>query len=312
MSSLYSSIPEYIRQLPSSQQKKATELYRLMQRFVPKEAIETINYKMPTFRLRGNIIHFAFFKNHIGIYPGEEAMSYFASEMKEYKTSKGALQLPFSEPLPEALLRQLVHFNVKRLQDKQGPNWEKSYEKWSAAETAMTELLATLPLQKTFKWGSDVYVYEGKNVVAWRGFKDFFSVWFYQGVFLKDSGSYLIAASEGKTKALRQWRFTAAHELDFKKLKAYILESIETIKEGKQLIPQKFVELPLEGELLHALNENLQLKKAFEALTPGRRNEYIQFIDQAKQLSTKERRIQKIIPQILQKKGLHDAYKKSH
>ncbi|EHO49925.1 iron chaperone [Lentilactobacillus kisonensis] len=67
---------------------------------------------MPTFYFHRNIIHFANFKHHIGIYPGAEAIIQFAGQLADYKTSKGTIQLPVDKPLPESLIRQIVRFNL--------------------------------------------------------------------------------------------------------------------------------------------------------------------------------------------------------
>ncbi len=72
------------------------------------EAEERISWGMPTYWKRRNIIHFAANKNHIGLYPGEEAVAFFADRLKEYKTSKGAIQFPYSEPLPLELIETIA------------------------------------------------------------------------------------------------------------------------------------------------------------------------------------------------------------
>jgi len=72
------------------------------------DAQETISWRMPTFRKKKNIIHFAAFKNHIGIYPGAEAIEYFSQRLTEYKTSKGALQLPYGKVLPLDLIAEIA------------------------------------------------------------------------------------------------------------------------------------------------------------------------------------------------------------
>lgn len=72
------------------------------------DADERISWSMPTYWKKHNIIHFAGFKNHIGIYPGEEAIKHFADRLTEYKTSKGALQLPYNKPLPLELIAEIA------------------------------------------------------------------------------------------------------------------------------------------------------------------------------------------------------------
>jgi uncharacterized protein YdhG (YjbR/CyaY superfamily) len=83
------------------------------------DAIEAITWRMPTFRQRENLIHFAAFKNHIGIYPGAEAMVHFADRLTGYKTSKGAIQLPFTKPIPYDLIAEIVRYRVAAVISKE-------------------------------------------------------------------------------------------------------------------------------------------------------------------------------------------------
>lgn len=79
------------------------------------EAEERISWGMPTFWNKHNIIHFAAFKKHIGIYPGEKAMVHFADRLTEYKTSKGALQLPYTKPLPIELITEIAKWCLENI-----------------------------------------------------------------------------------------------------------------------------------------------------------------------------------------------------
>lgn len=165
-------------------------------------------------------------------------------------------------------------------------------------------------LSPTVKWGADVYTFNGANVVSFGGFKHFFSVWFYNGVFLEDSLGVLVNASEGKTKSLRQWRFSGVNEMDAAKIKAYVEEAIQIEKKGMKIVPAKFEPEPLPAILLQKIKENNTLQKAFYKLTPGRQKEYALYLKEAKQENTRVTRLNKIIPLILEGKGLFDKYKK--
>ena len=77
------------------------------------EAIETISYQMPTFKLNGNLVHFAAFKNHIGFYPTPSGIEQFKKELSPYKGSKGAVQFPLDKPAPFDLVKKIVIFRVK-------------------------------------------------------------------------------------------------------------------------------------------------------------------------------------------------------
>ena len=306
----FSTIAQYISGFDPEKQKILNEVYRIIKKTAPTEAVESIAYKMPTFRYRGNLIHFAMFKKHLGLYPGSAAMEYFSEDLKKYKTSKGTVQVPLDEPVPEQLIRNLVAFNAERFQDKKRPVWNAYRGKWPEAEEMMQQLIVKTDLEKTVKWGSDIYTFEGKNVIGWGGFKDFFSLWFYNGVFLSDPYGVLISASEGKTKALRQWRFYDSSEMDENKIMAYIKESIQTIRNGKELKPERGTFKQPEGIFREWLEDNADIKDAFEKLTKGRQKEYIEYIDEAKQEKTKRARLEKIEHLIREGKGLNDRYRR--
>lgn len=309
MSTTNSLIEQYIEGFDSEKKHILKELLLIIRKVAPSETIETISYQMPTFRYNGNLIHFAAFKNHIGLYPGPDVIQHFASELQAYKTSKGAIQIPLDKPLPKKLIESIVLYNVEKLRDKKAPTWDSYREQWILAEEVMNQIIVQTSLKKEFKWGTDIYTFQGKNVVGWGGFKSFFSIWFYNGVFLEDKEKVLISASEGKTKSLRQWRFTDVKEMNEKKILAYIEESIQTIIDGKVLQPQKSEPGKPEGILKVALQNDKVFQSSFESLTPGRKKEYIEYINEAKQEVTKQNRLEKIIPLILQGKGLHDKYK---
>lgn len=182
--------------------------------------------------------------------------------------------------------------------------------KWKEELALISNILNKLPFQKTVKWGADVFTYEGKNVASYGGFKNFFTIWFYNGVFLSDPYKVLINASEGKTKSLRQWRFTSKEEIDEKKIIRYLKEAIEIEKKGLKVETSPFFPVPIPELLSNELENNLALKLAFEKLTPGRRKEYILYLNDAKQESTKKTRLEKIKPLIINGIGLNDKYKK--
>ncbi|WP_286753189.1 MULTISPECIES: DUF1801 domain-containing protein [Sphingobacterium] len=309
MTTSIATIDEYINQFDGEKKEYLIKVRQLIAGLVPPAADETISYQMPTFRYKGNIIHFAMNKNHLGLYPGPAAIEHFITELKNFKTTKGAIQIPLDQPIPTQIITDIVNFNIDKLKDKQGPNWYQSRGNWQEAEELMQEIIQQTSLKKEFKWGSYIYTHKGKNVIGWGGFKNFFSLWFYNGVFLTDRDKHLISASEGKTKALRQWRFEDVKDMSAEKIAAYIQESIQTIDEGKELKPTKSPMKAPAGLLLEALQTDPTFAESFQALTPGKQKEYIEYIDEAKQEKTKQSRIEKIKPLVLAKKGLNDKYK---
>lgn len=147
-------------------------------------------------------------------------------------------------------------------------------EKWIEELAIIATIISKLPIEKTTKWGADVFTYNGKNVVSYGGFKNFFGIWFYNGVFLKDKYKVLVAA-QSKTKSLRQWRFTSKNEIDKKKITEYINEAIEIEKKGLKIKAEKFTPIPISELLETELNKDQNLKTNFEKLTPGKQKVYI-------------------------------------
>ncbi|CAJ36931.1 iron chaperone [Methanocella arvoryzae] len=117
----YNSIDEYIAQFPPAVQEKLKTLRKVIKEAAPA-AEEKISYRMPTFSLHGNLVHFAAFKKHIGFYPAPSGIEAFKEELADYKTSKGAIQLPIDKPLPYELITRIVKFrvaeNIKKAKDK--------------------------------------------------------------------------------------------------------------------------------------------------------------------------------------------------
>lgn len=192
--------------------------------------------------------------------------------------------------------------------DKDNKNTRYETPKWEEELEFLKSVLNKTPLQETVKWGVPVFTYDGKNVVAIGGFKSYFGIWFYKGVFLKDDADVLINANEENTKSLRQWRFTSINDVDEKLVIQYINEAVEIEKAGLQLKPvKKETILP---EILQKELDNIpELKTSFEALTPFKQREYCEHIASAKRDETKLNRLEKIKPMILKGIGLHDKYR---
>jgi uncharacterized protein YdhG (YjbR/CyaY superfamily) len=107
----FTTIDEYIASQPEDRQKVLQELRAAIHAAAP-DAEEKISYQMPTFALKGNLVHFAAFKNHIGFYPVPTALDAFQEELASFKTSKGGVQFPLDKPLPLDLIRRIVEFRV--------------------------------------------------------------------------------------------------------------------------------------------------------------------------------------------------------
>jgi uncharacterized protein YdeI (YjbR/CyaY-like superfamily) len=177
-------------------------------------------------------------------------------------------------------------------------------------EQRLLEIIRSIELTETVKWGAPVFMHAGRNIVAVGAFKHFVSIWFYDGVFLKDSGKKLIAASEGKTKALRQWRITNLKEIDENLIRMYVAESMANAENGIGLKAEPKAEVEMDVALLEALDSNIILREAFNQLSKAKQREYLTYIAEAKQQATKQNRIEKVIPQILKGLGLNDKYRR--
>ena len=114
----YASIDEYIARFPGDIQRILTRIRATVREAAP-DAVEKISYRMPTFHQKENLVHFAAMKNHIGFYPGADGVAAFADQLGEYKTSKGAIQFPLTQPIPYPLIARITRFRVQAVQ-KQG------------------------------------------------------------------------------------------------------------------------------------------------------------------------------------------------
>jgi uncharacterized protein YdhG (YjbR/CyaY superfamily) len=105
-------IDEYIAGFPRDVQQILQKIRTTIRRAAP-QAEEAISYQMPTFRLEGNLVHFAAFKNHIGLYPTPSGTEKFREELSPYQTGKGSIRFPLDKPIPYGLIGRIVKFRVK-------------------------------------------------------------------------------------------------------------------------------------------------------------------------------------------------------
>jgi uncharacterized protein YdeI (YjbR/CyaY-like superfamily) len=181
---------------------------------------------------------------------------------------------------------------------------------WTQELNLLRSVLLQLPVEETIKWGAPVYVYKNKNIVGISAFKNYCGLWFFQGVFLNDDKKVLVNAQEGKTQAMRQWRFYEIEEIDINLVKEYIFEAIKNSEEGKELKPKKNTKpLIIPVELQSELEKSEKLNIIFSQFTFSKKREYADYISEAKREATKIKRLEKIIPMILNGVGLHDKYK---
>lgn len=115
--STHTNIDEYIATFPVEVREVLEKVRATIQKAAPK-AEEAISYNIPTFKLNGNLVHFAGYKNHIGFYPGAAGIEAFKKEIASYKNAKGSVQFPLDKPMPLALITKIVKYRVKVTQEK--------------------------------------------------------------------------------------------------------------------------------------------------------------------------------------------------
>jgi len=113
----FQNIDDYIANFPEDVQKVLEQVRVTIQKAAP-QAEEAISYQMPTFKLNGNLVHFAAWKNHIGFYPTPSGTKEFQKEIAKYVFAKGSIQFPLNEPMPLALITKIVNFRVKENEGK--------------------------------------------------------------------------------------------------------------------------------------------------------------------------------------------------
>ncbi|MBD78747.1 MAG: hypothetical protein CL840_07495 [Crocinitomicaceae bacterium] len=182
---------------------------------------------------------------------------------------------------------------------------------WSETLNLLREVLCSFnELEETIKWGVPAYILSGKICIGVAAFKNYAALWFHQGALLEDKANVLVNAQEGKTKALRQWRFPSIDAVDKELIKNYVAEAIANQKAGREIKPSPKKEVAIPAELSAAFKLDKDLKSSFEQLSKSCQREYLEYIGEAKKEETRLRRLEKCIPMILEGKGVYDKYKK--
>lgn len=178
--------------------------------------------------------------------------------------------------------------------------WQKEIEKLRtiALDCGLTEEL---------KWGCPCYVFEKRNIVLIHVFKEYCAYLFFKGALLKDTDGILIQQTKN-VQIPRQVRFTNVREIVKLApiLKTYIYQAIEVEKAGVKVKLKKSTEFDIAEEFQKKLDKVRGLKSAFYALTPGRQRGYLLHFSAPKLSKTREARVEKCIPLILNGKGLND------
>lgn len=184
-------------------------------------------------------------------------------------------------------------------------------KKWQEELMALRPIILGCGLTEELKWGVPSYTFENDkksgNIVLIHTFKDYCAILFFKGALLKDSEGILVQQTKN-VQAARQIRFTSVEQIVKMKtvLKTYIAEAINLEKAGLKVTQKETAEFDTPLEFQAKLDEFPALKTAFEALTPGRQRAYLLHFAAAKQSKTRQARVEKCMPQILNGKGLMD------
>jgi len=178
-------------------------------------------------------------------------------------------------------------------------------DKWRDEMTGLRPVLLGRGLTEEIKWGKPCYSHDGKNIAILQEMKDFLSLMFFKGALLDDPEGVL--EDQGpNSRSARRIRFTSLDDVDRLTgvVAAYLEEAIEVEDAGLDVGPAP--EPDLVAELQARLDRDPALETAFKALTPGRQREYNLYFSSAKQAATREARVEKCVPSILDGKGLRD------
>jgi len=180
-------------------------------------------------------------------------------------------------------------------------------KKWRPELEELRRIILNSELTEDVKWRAPFYTLNNRNVVFMNEFKEFCALSFVKGVLLKDPQKILLRIGEN-TQAGRWIKFTSVREIVKLEpvLKSYLDEAIEVEKAGLKVKLKKTAEFKVAKEFQTKLNEKPALKAAFGALTPGRQRAYLLYFSGAKQSKTREARVEKCMPRILEGKGLDD------
>jgi uncharacterized protein YdeI (YjbR/CyaY-like superfamily) len=180
-------------------------------------------------------------------------------------------------------------------------------KKWQQELEQLRMIILDCGLTEELKWGVPCYTFQKSNIVLIHAFKEYCALLFFKGALLNDAHGILIQQTEN-VQAARQIRFTNVREIVEIEpiLKAYIYEAIEVEKAGLKVKLKETADFKIPEEFQNKLDKNAALKKAFNALTPGRQRAYIFHFSQPKQSKTREARVEKYVQQILNGKGLDD------
>jgi uncharacterized protein YdeI (YjbR/CyaY-like superfamily) len=180
-------------------------------------------------------------------------------------------------------------------------------DQWHQEFERLRTIALACDLEEDFKWGWPCYRLGKANIVLMHGFKEYCALLLFKGALMQDPSGILIQQTEN-VQAARQIRFTSAEQIAGMEnvLKSYIHDAIEVEKSGAKVEMKKTGQFDMPDEFRDVIEKDGELRKAFEALTPGRQRGYLLYFGGAKQAKTRVSRIEKSRADILDGKGLDD------
>jgi uncharacterized protein YdeI (YjbR/CyaY-like superfamily) len=178
-------------------------------------------------------------------------------------------------------------------------------------------LLKETELTETLKWGMPTYVINKRNIIGIGSFKNWSVLWFHDGALLKDPHQVLVNAQEGKTRALRQWRFKNINEIDDKLISQYVAEAIENAKNGKKVLIRNSkrtntIPLFIIPEILQSkIDADSKLADNWLKYTQRQKRDLAEYVSEPKRELTRVQRLEKIIPIIHEGKPLASLWAKT-
>ena len=185
--------------------------------------------------------------------------------------------------------------------------WFANAKTWHAERAALRAILLDCDLTEELKWAKPTYTRDGTNIVLIMPLKETCALLFMKGALLKDPKGLLVQPGENSQSA-RQMRFTSASEIGklAKTIKGFVKQAVDVEKAGLKVAFKKSSDLVYPKEFQDRLDRNSALREAFLKLTPGRQRQYHLYFTGAKQSATREARVEKAIPLILDGMGMND------
>lgn len=306
-------VTKYLKALPLDKCKALEVVREMIHKSVPGIE-ETISYKIPCFKYFGKgLVSISASQKHLSLHIMSPLVAKkLNNDAGCFSLCGATIHFQPEKVITQALLNKVLKLRKEEItamsQGLKSPKVDDFFKKtkqWQIEMTEVRTLLLKMELKEEFKWRLPCYSHEGNNILIIQPFKGCLGVMFFKGALLKDSKNLLVDNGPN-SQAGRRFEFKSIAQI--KKIaptiRSYVREAIKIENSGQKVEFKKTPE-PIPSELKALFKAKPRVKKAFEALTPGRQRAYILHFSSAKQSSTRTSRIKKCIPLILEGKGIH-------